>query len=421
VYNGNNIASTAHEAALYNQQLDGKLRTALGSLTHQNLPLAMFLERPDLGFSDFDGTATGLQTDTTILAYLGMGIVSYTDLEPPEPSEYDVVYRVNTEVVTSVTLHAMSEINPDAPATVTFTAAGRTYSMSSIVIPEGDSQVVWFKWTTPATEQNVTITVSTSRGYLSHNLINARVVDLNRNPPPDPKATDRNSSFSAVSSPSNPQRTSARWTVWWAVWHEFWEWEEDWQWVADIRWVSNWSWRSNLNFISDGEGVGYWVDNGWWQDFGFLHDFGQWFDFGEWVDNGWYDFFIDIYTASLTASSTIRPDDKVPTASGNTMKSGYGVNNTVTSSFSTNAPGSHVTGAQTAGSYFPEFRYTTYWRLLELMQRGFSSRLEFRRNPFSTYNQRSHFSPVWYPNGNYTVYTWLLDAWMPDGMPFVDW
>ena len=291
-FQGQYVAMTAHETALYDQQLSGGVRRTMASLSHQNLPLAMFLERPDLGFSAYSGDTTGRQSNDTIIAHLGMGIVSYTDMDetpPPEPSEYDIEYRINTEVITSVMLNASSEINPDAPATVTFTVSGRSYTMSNIVIPEGESQVVWFKWTTPATEQIVTITVSTNRGWLSDNRINAKVVDLGKNPPPDPKADDRNNSFSAVSAPSKTQITSARWTVWWAQWHPFWEWEADWRWVADVRWVSDWRWVSSYYWVSNGMGGGYYVDNGYWRDYGYYYDFGRWVDFGKWVDNGWYD------------------------------------------------------------------------------------------------------------------------------------
>jgi len=54
-FQGQHVAMTAHEAALYDQQLSGGLRSKMTSLTHQNLPLAMFLERPDLGFPVFSG------------------------------------------------------------------------------------------------------------------------------------------------------------------------------------------------------------------------------------------------------------------------------------------------------------------------------------------------------------------------------
>lgn len=46
-HGGRNYAMTATEAALYNQMSGGTLRSKLPSLTHQNLPLSIFLETPD--------------------------------------------------------------------------------------------------------------------------------------------------------------------------------------------------------------------------------------------------------------------------------------------------------------------------------------------------------------------------------------
>ena len=112
---------------------------------------------------------------------------------------------------------------------------------------------------------------------------------------------------------------------------------------------------------------------------------------------------------------SIKPDEKSPTASGKVMKSGYGFNQTVTASVSTNQS-SAVTGAQNAVTYFPEFSYQTYWRLLERMSSGYGSRFEFKANPYSTYGRRTHFTPIWYPDGSYTPHTWLIDSWTPDGM-----
>ena len=58
VYNGANYAMTATEAALYDQVVDGNLRYWMGSLTHQNLPLAIFLEEADLGYPAWSGSTT---------------------------------------------------------------------------------------------------------------------------------------------------------------------------------------------------------------------------------------------------------------------------------------------------------------------------------------------------------------------------
>ena len=112
---------------------------------------------------------------------------------------------------------------------------------------------------------------------------------------------------------------------------------------------------------------------------------------------------------------SIKCDSMNPTASGRTMKSGYGVNQTATGSISSNQS-SAVTQPQNAVSYFPEFGYETYWRLLDRTLTGRSSEFEFKTNRYSTYNRRTHFTPIWFPDGAYTPYTWLLDCWTPAGM-----
>lgn len=369
-HNGIMYAMTAHEAALYDNQTGGALRRTMTSLTHKNLPLAMYLEYSDLGFAAYSGPTNKTCSNDTIIAYLGMGIVRFEEQPPeqPEPTDYDYEYRVDTDVITPVTLYAGSEINPDGPATVTFTIKGSTYRMNNIVIPEGDSQLAWVKWHTPSEPQDITITVRTNRGTLSQTTIKAKVVDLSGNDPPDPKATDTAGSWRPSSVPSREEKSYAAWSVWWAQWHPYWVWH------------------------STGDDDGYWVDE------------------------GWYDFFRDNYSASMTATTRIEPDEKVPTAAGNTMKSGYGVSNTVTATVSTSAPMSHYTYGQTAVSYFPEFNYTTYWRLLDRLSSGKTARFQFAENIYSTYKQRVHFSPVWFPDGSYTVNTHVMDIWTPAGM-----
>ena len=369
-HNGVMYAMTAHEAALYDNQTGGALRRTMTSLTHKNLPLAMYLEYSDLGFAAYSGPTNKTCSNDTIIAYLGMGIVRFEEQPPeqPEPTDYDYEYRVDTDVITPVTLYAGSEINPDGPATVTFTIKGSTYRMRNIVIPEGDSQLAWVKWHTPSEPQDITITVRTNRGTLSQTTIKAKVVDLSGNDPPDPKATDTAGSWRSSGVPSREEKSYAAWSVWWAQWHPYWVWH------------------------STGDDDGYWVDE------------------------GWYDFFRDNYSASMTATTRIEPDEKVPTAAGNTMKSGYGVSNTVTATVSTSAPMSHYTYGQTAVSYFPEFNYTTYWRLLDRLSSGKTARFQFAENIYSTYKQRVHFSPVWFPDGSYTVNTHVMDIWTPAGM-----
>ena len=328
-HGGRNYAMTATEAALYNQKSGGTLRSRMPSLTHQNLPLSIFLETPDLGYPAWSGTTSGKVSDANILSALGIGIVSYRDVPEEELQAPDYTYRVDTDVITSITLTSSAEINPDDPASVTFHINGGTYTVNDIVMPAGGSQVVWAKWHTPLEPTTLTIQVSVDGASTAKTSFIARIVSLEENLPPDPLATDTNPHFSTPSLPSNPQKTSASWSVWSAKWHPNWEWESDWDWEDGSH---------GSDCPADcTSSHGHWVDN------------------GEWVDNGWYDFTSTAYSASLTGSMEIHPDDIVPTAQGDNMKSGYGIKESATAGFSSNAPDSHYAPAQTAVAYLINF------------------------------------------------------------------
>ena len=75
-----------------------------------------------------------------------------------------------------------------------------------------------------------------------------------------------------------------------------------------------------------------------------------------------------------------------------------------------------MTAAQNAVTYFPEFNYEGFWRLLDRSISGKRSTFTFKDNPYSTYNRPTHFTPIWYPDGAYRTYTEVFDAWTPAGM-----
>ena len=64
-------------------------------------------------------------------------------------------------------------------------------------------------------------------------------------------------------------------------------------------------------------------------------------------------------------------------------------------------------------SYYPEFSYQTYDRILEPTTNG---GFQLVQNRFSEYKNRVHFTPLDFPDGPYTVETYALDAWTPAGM-----
>lgn len=367
-YNSVMFTMTATEAALYNKQVGNGLRSKMVSLSHKNLPLSMFLETPDLGFAAWSGSTTMAQSDETIITYLGMGIIRFSEPDPEPPKESNVTYRCDTEVITAVTLTTGSQKTPDNPAYARFSINGKTYSHSGIYIPEGGSQLAWVKWRTPKEPGYITITVASNCSVSSSEIV-AQIVDLDKNPPPDPQANDRNDGFSIPAKSVKPNVTSLTWGEWDCWWHEYWVWHS-----------------------GDEDEDGWWEDCGWWE-------------------YAWL-----AYSASLTAELRTKPDDKSPTASGKIMKSGYGLNADGSAQVRSSAPSSHITGVQNVVAYFPEFNYSTYWRLLKRLNTGYSSTFAFEKNKYSTYGQSCHFSPVWFPDGRYTTYAEYLDAWTPAGM-----
>lgn len=380
-FNGTKYAFTATEAALYDQLSGGSLRSKLPSVAFQNLPLALFLEYSDLGFPAWTGGRRGTQSNGDIISSLGVGIVWFEETEEPggEIEAPDVEYRVDTDVITAIRLRTGGRLTPDNPATVTFHIMGRSYTVRNIVIPANDSQLVWVKWHTPATPQTITITVSLSRGFTAQDTFVAKIVDLNEKIPPDPLATDVNPGYSVPALPSNPQKLSANWGVW------------------SCHWVPDWQWHSHgcSSSCPDDCSGGH----------------------GEWVDEGDWEYDYTSYSASLSGTMTLMPDDIVPTANGKDMKSGYGVKTEVRAVLSTNSPDGHHSNPQTAFSVFPEFQYKTYLRLLQRVSSGRSARFTFQPNEFSTYGRTVHFTPVWFPDStSYVVYTQVWDAWTPDGM-----
>ncbi len=362
-YSGNKIAMTATEAALYDAVTSGDLYYKLRTVTHRNLPLAIFLEEGGLGISPWTGSTSTFASNSNIISYLGVGLVRFDEIPlPPELETTDYVYRTDTEVITAVTITG-GQSDPDNPTTVFFNIDGTIYDVGNVYYPDGASQLTWVKWRTPVDETTVNITVTVEGpGGTTEGTIRCLIEDLDKNPPPNPVADDRNDSFSATSAPIKEEMTSTNWTTF------------------TPRWEANWIWNGLA-----------------------------WVDLGEWA------FDVNLFTASLSAEMNVIPDLNNPTASSSAIKSGYGFMEEVISVTSTNGE-SAVSQTPNAVTYFPEFNYETYWRLLDRIRTGLNSQLEFKENSFSTYKNRTHFTPIWYLDGIYTVYTWFIDVWTPTGM-----
>ena len=123
------------------------------------------------------------------------------------------------------------------------------------------------------------------------------------------------------------------------------------------------------------------------------------------------------YSASTSGVMSLMPDDIVPTASGKSMKSGYGVKQDVTATLSTDAPTSHITHPQTAFSVFPSSSTKhTYAFCSGCPAAGVPNSPS---SPTSSLPITGLCISVRYgspDSTDYTVFTQVWDTWTPDGM-----
>lgn len=371
MFGGVMYGMTATEVGLYNPSTNNQLRYWMGSLTHQQQPLSMYPREDGTYFEKYHLDGVGRKDDNTIVQYLGVGIITFNQkkIKPPVQKTGSYDYRTDTDVFTSVEITAgRDEFNRDSPASVTFTIEGKKYTHSPVYIPEGGSALAWVKWRTPKRAVNINIGVETNTLEGSFT-VPVSVGDPVENIPPDPWSTDEKPKRWKKKLLKKPVVKSRVWG-WWDCW-----------------WEPKWVLEANPKFgTSPAEPENIWVDRG---KFAF-----------EWKTE----------SASLSTRLRVRPDDKVPTAQGKMMGSGYGFNARVYSSV--NSSSGDVTRIQTGEAVFPEFGYTTYNRILEKRGRY----LEFQKNKFSHFERRVHFTPIWFPDGDYDVYVYSYDCWTPAGM-----
>lgn len=376
-FQGTKWAMTATEAAKYDVLISGQLRAWMKSLTHQNLPLSMYLEKTDteLHLQKWTGSKSGKQTNANIITYLGMGIVSFKAQEQPaDPSAYDYEFHTDTDVIVSfhLTNNTGSDITPDDHAYVTLNIAGTRYNRQ-FVCPAGGTQLVWVRWHTPSVPQVITMTATSSQIRSLNTALTASITQLVENIPPDPTYYDKNPGFKLAATPNYGNNRTATWGEWYSYWHPV------------------------LVTHYDKKGRPYTVDEGYWK------------------------FSYTSYEASLSIRDyTLEPDDRCQTdyklpGGQITMKSGYGVQVKVEPLVKAGAgvDDYDITSVQNITATFPEFDYQGYNRLLEKVGPRLWS---FKENINSYYHSRVHQTPLWYPDDlDYTVPLFLEDAWTPGG------
>ena len=414
----------AQQNGMFNFFYSGSDAQFIAGMTHCNLPNSVVLEKNWFDYTAFPPTENGEKWSyTRILRGGGWGMrIMYPNgtnseepIEPPNPVPDDPDegekqtgdlsigdYRTDTDVITSFVITTSGRITPDDVATVKFKVGGNTISTTDVVLPAGGSQLVWCKWHTPTTPQTMTVTAAISGngnakfeggGRSTEKVV--KIVNLDENIPPDPVAKDPNtgkpvqkpSGWKIPRLPSKADKRSNTWGEWSAEWIPDWVWHENWKrvWTGD----------------RDEDG----------------HKIYEWEDHGKWVDEGDWEYYWNTFSATLSANYSIKPDEKVPTAkqyySDWEMKSGYGINIDADINVTTDAPSSAVAKQGNMINLFPEFNYNTYCRLSERMGSG---EFQLKHNEYSTYNQRVHFTPLWFPDDEkYTTYSEIIDVWTPAG------
>lgn len=316
---------------------------------------------------------------------------------------------------------------------------------ASFSCPAGEEAMGWFKWHTPSKEQDITITLKPTNDdvkildedgnrYDSVS-IDASIVKVEEITPPDPKVSDKRPEWQKVYNRDSIAEhisdyapkdnvTELTWYVWAYDWYQH-----------DLG-----SKMRYFNYITEGpdyskpahdmymgcdyESVSYFatswgVDNTYWASETAKKVSGKKIT-GAVILTG--EAYKIEYKVSLTADMEITPSQRCQTATYSsttdtyTMKSGYGYEIAVNAHLDGDTQ--YCTGSQTANVLFPEFNFNrmeskaNYNRLLEQV----GGVWVFKKNEYSTYKDRVHFTPIWYPdNKYYTVYAEVFDVWCPAG------
>ena len=317
-----------------------------------------------------------------------------------------------------------------------------------ITCPAGGEETMgWIKWHTPSREQSVVITLESKRDTLllldedgnqcDKLTINADIAKVKEATPPDPLVSDTKPSWQKVYSQSSVQERISGYVSGDSVQELSW-----YTWSIGAGWSQDSDYdRRRVKIITGGmtdpsSQTPYWgaetenqdvtlykwgVDNRYYPSDTASKTIGSFYTGAVYISTSDIQLEKVTYSVSMSAEAVISPSDYCKTAtysesSGKyTMKSGYGIQISVDAHLSGDTQ--YCTGSQTANVLFPEFNYnrhstTLYNRLLEKSGGSFV----FKKNKYSTYNDRVHFTPIWFPDRkNYTVYVEVFDVWCPAG------
>jgi hypothetical protein len=310
--------------------------------------------------------------------------VPLTKIPPPPPVDLDVViqtngtYRKGSTVIVSATCFSDRDILPSSPAAVTLLATYQkkvgsgqstetiTSQTKNVIIPSGESNLVWFELTLPETGYfsdaiSLSCTITPPDNMSGIEKTNHKTIDISehiKRSAPNPRFEDR--APHSYSVPLRPDCTSR--SITWNVW--------------------------------------------------------------EWIGNSFQN---KTYSVSLAAHASLEPDSTAGYRSYSsvtglwTTRSGYGLTTQLTVSIDN--VDDAVVGSAKADAYYPEFKYSvdadrSSNLLLDSMDLS-SGKLKhtfvFAPNLSTISGNRMHMTPIWFPDGKYTVHYQIYDIWTPGG------
>jgi hypothetical protein len=294
-------------------------------------------------------------------------------------------YHTNIDVITAITVNNTTGVDETSGCSVTLNISGITNQTNSFVIPAGENELVWFKWHTPSTPQNVTATYTVNTPFGSTTVTPTYNIEvLNELTPPDPKGRD-----TAPPGFYIPSFTSTLGAV-----------QNTLSWGEYSVTVTQQPYAVTVTTADPVTGDPITQTRTCYKT-------------------------VDVWnyvTHAATATATLKlsyDPSCPPTAFIGTdglwnMKSGYGIEEAVTTNVTCDEPEA-VTAVQTVASAYPEFNYLTYYRLLENIGGVWQLKVNPFTNPVPALQGRVHYTPPWYPDGDYTVEAYATDTYTPAG------
>lgn len=402
--------------------------------------------------------------------------------EEKEPRSADIEYYTNCYVITSVNVSSIKGFpyQSNSPrwaensngaksnclnknlAKITFTFDSDeelntdTYTQN-ISIPENGNALAWAKWKTPENPCNITINVSADSedADLSANEINIEVIDpTNGKYPPNPEATDRNDGFIAPQIADGDWNIGNQKTLEWTT-YEY-NWHYDWHYICrnsnhgeecsyEISASEYNTYGSNGGYDYEEEETPsgkikktkvYWnICNACscnYTDVGENHKH-KICNFNK-EDWGWVEWTPINHQVSINTDNEklVRSKNSPNTNNSDySIKSGYGIEFSIDTNckYKKNGTTQNVSNIKDAicppqyvEFFMPEFNYEEYeitsFNDLDDSYDDDNS-FELPINPYSQFEQKCHFTPIWYPDGKYVVGVKIGQCFCPAGMLYI--